>query len=42
MIALKIVEQYRKQFDYLDVNPVDDKLSPEELSVGFRDFGITL
>jgi Ca2+-binding EF-hand superfamily protein len=38
MIALKIVEQYRKQFDYLDNKPVDDLLSPEELGVGFRDF----
>ncbi len=39
MVALKIVEQYRKQFDYLDVKPVDDMLNAEELGVGFRDFG---
>ena len=37
---MKIVEQYRKIFDYLDFKPVDDILNAEELGVAFRDFGI--
>ena len=35
---MRIVEQYKKMFDYLDYKHVDDMLSAEELSEAFRDF----
>jgi Ca2+-binding EF-hand superfamily protein len=38
MIAMRIVEQYKKMFDYLDYKPVDDLLTAIELSEAFRDF----
>jgi Ca2+-binding EF-hand superfamily protein len=38
LVARKIVDHYRKMFDYLDVNPVDDQLSADELSEAFKDF----
>ncbi len=38
MIAMRIVEQYKKMFDYLDYKPVDDLLTAEELSEAFKDF----
>lgn len=40
MVALRIVENYKEMFDYLDFNPVDDLLNAEELSQAFKDFGI--
>jgi Ca2+-binding EF-hand superfamily protein len=39
VIALRIVEQYKKMFDFLDYKPVDDLLSPDELAEAFKDFG---
>jgi hypothetical protein len=38
LVAARIVEYYRKIFDYLDYKPVDDLINPEELSEAFRDF----
>ena len=39
MVAMRIVENYKEMFDYLDYDPVDDFLSAEELSQAFKDFG---
>jgi Ca2+-binding EF-hand superfamily protein len=39
IIALRIVEHYRKIFDYLDYKPVDVILNHEELSLAYREFG---
>jgi Ca2+-binding EF-hand superfamily protein len=36
---MRIVENYKEMFDYLDYDPVDDFLSAEELSQAFKDFG---
>lgn len=36
---MRIVENYKEMFDYLDYNPVDDLLNAEELSQAFKDFG---
>jgi CMP-N-acetylneuraminic acid synthetase len=38
LIAMRIVEQYKKMFDYLDYKPVDDLLTSDELAEAFRDF----
>lgn len=38
IIAMRIVEQYKKMFDFLDYKPVDDLLTAEELSEAFKDF----
>jgi hypothetical protein len=38
LVAARIVDYYRKIFDYLDYKPVDDLINPEELSEAFRDF----
>ena len=38
LVAARIVEYYRKIFDYLDYKPVDDLINAEELSEAFRDF----
>ncbi len=38
-VATRIVEDYKKEFDFLDYNPVDDNLSAEELSHAFSDYG---
>ncbi len=38
---MRIVENYKEMFDYLDYNPVDDQLNAEELAQAYRDFGIT-
>jgi Ca2+-binding EF-hand superfamily protein len=38
MIARRIVDQYKKMFDFLDYKPVDDLLTAEELSEAFRDY----
>jgi len=38
LVAARIVEYYKKIFDYLDYKPVDDLITPEELSEAFRDF----
>ena len=38
MIAMRVVEQYKRMFDYLDYKPVDDLLTAEELSEAFRDY----
>lgn len=35
---MRIVDHYKKMFDYLDYDPVDDMLSPKELSEAFKDF----
>lgn len=40
LVAARIVEYYRKIFDYLDYKPVDDLLNVEELSEAFRDFSM--
>lgn len=37
-VAARLVEHYRKQFDYLDSIKVDDMLNAEELSEAFRTF----
>src|SRR5688572_29746368 len=37
-VAMRIVEQYKKIFDYLDYNPVDDLLNASELSEAFKNF----
>ena len=42
LVAARIVEYYRKIFDYLDYKPVDDLINPEELSEAFRDFSKNL
>lgn len=36
---MRIVENYKEMFDYLDYDPVDDFLTAEELSSAFKDFG---
>ena len=36
---MRIVENYKEMFDFLDYNPVDDLLNAEELSQAFKDFG---
>lgn len=38
IIAMRVVEHYKKMFDYLDYKPVDDLLTAEELSEAFKDF----
>jgi len=38
IVAARIVEYYRKIFDYLDYKPVDDLINADELSEAFRDF----
>ena len=35
---MRIVDQYRKMFDFLDYKPVDDLIIPEELAEAFKDF----
>lgn len=42
VVAMRIVENYKEMFDFLDFNPVDDLLNAEELSQAFKDFGIYL
>lgn len=39
IVAKRLVEMYRKQFDYLDAIVVDNILQPEELKVAFEQFG---
>jgi len=39
MVAMRIVENYKEMFDFLDFNPVDDFLNAEELSQAFKDYG---
>ncbi len=39
VVAMRIVENYKEMFDFLDFNPVDDLLNAEELSQAFKDFG---
>ncbi len=39
LVAMRIVENYKEMFDFLDYNPVDDMLNAEELSQAFKDFG---
>lgn len=38
VVAKRLVEMYRKQFDYLDAINVDNILQPEELKVAFEQF----
>jgi hypothetical protein len=38
VVAAKLADYYRKIFDYLDYNPVDDLINADELSEAFRDF----
>jgi len=38
LIAMRIVDSYRKMFDYLDYKPVDNLLTAVELSEAFKDF----
>ena len=38
LVAMKIVDQYRKMFDFLDYKPVDDILNAEELSEAYKEF----
>jgi hypothetical protein len=38
IVAKKIVDHYKLMFDYLDYKPVDNLLTPEELSEAFKDF----
>jgi hypothetical protein len=39
LIALKIVEHYRKIFDYLDSKDPFDLIDADELSLAYREFG---
>jgi len=38
ILAARIVDHYRKIFDYLDYNPVDDLINADELMEAFRDY----
>ena len=38
VVAMRVVELYKRMFDYLDYKPVDDLLTAEELSEAFKDF----
>lgn len=38
IVAMRVVELYKRMFDYLDYKPVDDLLTAEELSEAFKDF----
>ncbi len=40
LVAARIVDYYRKIFDYLDYKPVDDLINADELAEAFRDFSI--
>jgi len=35
---MRVVEKYRQIFDFLDYKPVDDLLTPEELSEAYNDY----
>lgn len=37
---MRIVENYKEIFDFLDYNPVDDLLCADELSLAYKEFGI--
>ena len=38
LVAARIVDYYRRIFDYLDYNPTDDLINVEELTEAFREF----
>jgi len=47
LVALRLVDEYKKVFDYLDYSPVDgiitfnsiDLISASELCVAYKDYG---